>query len=225
MTRILIGLLFTAMLGAAFAGPPIDFEVVCGEDAEATLVGVLSLVEGQAHLALLPDVVCEESFVVVAVGDSELEVGLTWDVDSQTWSLVVGETTYEGDALKVVTVPQEAIAGMLAAHRQRTAAFERAAANRERALERAREEAGELDRDRDRDCEPDCGGGPPIELGPPVTPGPPVEPGPPLKPGPPVEPELPVEPGPPDGLPPAEDPDPPIEVPGPALQGPGHGRS
>jgi hypothetical protein len=83
---------------------------------------------------------------------------------------------------------------MLEAHRQRTAAFERAAANRERALERARDQAGELDRDRDRDCEPDCPGEPPME------------------------------PGPPDGLPPAENPDPPIVVPGPALQGPGHGR-
>jgi hypothetical protein len=194
MTRILIGLLFTAMLGVAFAGPPIDFEVVCGEGEQAPLVGVLSLVEDRAHLALLPDFACEDDLVVVAVGDSELEVGLTWDVDTQTWSLVVGETTYESDAVKVVTVPPEAIAGMLAAHRQRTAAFERAAANRERAQERAREEAGELDRDRDRDCEPDCPGEPP------------------------------VEPGPPDGLPPAENPDPPIEVPGPALQGPGHGR-
>jgi hypothetical protein len=194
MTRILIGLLFTAMLGAAFAGPPIDFEVVCGEDGEVPLVGVLSLVEGSAHLALLPDVVCDDGFFVVAVGDSELAVELTWDADTETWSIVVDGTPYEGDAVKVVTVPPEAIEGMLAAHRLRTAAFERAEANRERAQERARDEAGELDRDRDRDCEPDCGGGPP------------------------------VEPGPPDGLPPAENPDPPIMVPGPALQGPGHGR-
>jgi len=194
MTRILIGLLFTAMLGAAFAGPPIDFEVVCGEGAEAPLVGVLSLVEGNAHLALLPDVLCEDDLVVVSVGDSELELALTWDADTQTWSLVVDSIPYEDDAVKVVTVPPEAIAGMLEAHRRRTAAFERAAANRERAQERARDQAGELDRDRDRDCEPDCAG------------------------------ELPVKRLPPDGLPPAENPDPPIEVPGPALQGPGHGR-
>lgn len=194
MTRILIALLFTAMLGTAFAGPPIDFEVVCGEGEEAPLVGVLSLVEGRAHLALLPDVVCEDVYVVTAVGDSELDVGLAWDTDTQTWSIVVGETTYEGAALKVVTVPPEAIAGMLEAHRRRAAAFERAEANHERAQERARDEAGELDRVRDRDCDPDCGGGPP------------------------------VEPGPPDGLPPAEDPDPPIEVPGPAPQGSRHGR-
>lgn len=194
MIRILIGLLFTAMLGAAFAAPPIDFEVVCGEAEEAPLVGVLSLTEGGAHLALLPDVVCEDDLVVVAVGDTELDVALAWDGDTQTWSIIVDEVSYGDGSVKVVVVPPEAVDGMLAAHRQRTAAFERAAANRERAQERAREEAGELDRDRDRDCEPDCGDGNPDA------------------------------PGPPDGLPPAENPDPPVAVPGPAPQGPGHGR-
>jgi hypothetical protein len=160
MRRILAGTFVLTLLAVALAAPPIDYELTCGEAGE--LIGVLSLTEGQVHVALIEGASCDAEEGIFVVGATEIGVEVKWGAEP----LEVEVTLGEGDAevVDLVVVPCVAIDGMLDAQRLRAAAMEM----RQEAAER-----GETDRDRDRISWDDEGapcdgepGGPPADVPP-----------------------------------------------------------
>jgi len=164
MRRILAGTFVLALLTVAFAGPPIDYELTCGDDGD--LVGVLSLTEGKVRAVLLEGVACEEGVLVVGPeGAPAIAVEIDWAAEPPVVTATVDGT--DAGEVDLDVVPQTAIDGMLDAQRLRAAAMER----RREAAER-----GETDRDRSAwddegapcDGEP---GGPPADVPPGDGPG------------------------------------------------------
>jgi hypothetical protein len=170
--RTLLVLLSLLAIGMAGAQPPVDYTLMCGDDA----IGAASYVAGAYHVVLLAGVTCEGAVTVAE--DEALVVALVRDADGVT-------VTFGADAVvaRVVEVPQQALEGKLNAHANRAAAGhgrETAAAMRER-------------HQPDRPVLPE----PPELPELPVVPEPPIVPGPPdvpLVPELPGLPELPVEP-------------------------------
>ena len=139
MRRILASTFVLALLTVALAAPPIDYELTCGEGGP--LVGVLSLTEGEVHVALVEGVVCQEDvdvFAVVPEGAPTVEVTVDWTAEPIE---PVVEVEGEERSIDLVVVPQVAVDGMLTAQRLRAAAME---------MRREAAERGETDRDRDR---------------------------------------------------------------------------
>jgi len=122
MKRFLIGLLFLAAFGMALA-QPVDYQLSCDIDGEPTVIGVVSVVEDNYHVAVLAGVICDP--VVVTPVDAPFTVELELDAEGD---LVV--TLYFDDPayvfeLTLVEVPQEALAGMQRAQELRAMAMER----------------------------------------------------------------------------------------------------
>ncbi|MBW6457356.1 MAG: hypothetical protein K0A98_15850, partial [Trueperaceae bacterium] len=155
MRRILAGTFALALLAVAFAAPPIDYELTCGEDGG--LIGVLSLTEGKVRVALVEGASCdaEEGIVVVGPeGAPAIGVEVDWDAEPPTATATVAEA--DAEVVDLVVVPEVAIDGMLDAQRLRAAAMEM----RRQAAERGEAERDQgcdqdCDQDRDRDCDQD----------------------------------------------------------------------
>ena len=168
MRNILAAMLVLVLFAAAFAGPPVDYELNCGEGDGAILIGVLSLTEGKVHVALLEDFVCEGVDVVVVGPDLEPEVVVLVDLDAEPpVTVTIDAAPVPVEDVDLVVVPQVAIDGMLTAQRLRTAAME---------MRREAAERGETDRDRiawDDDGAPGDGepGDPPVDVPPGDGPG------------------------------------------------------
>jgi len=167
MRKFLASTFVLALFAVAFAGPPIDYELFCGEDGE--LIGVLSLTEGKVHVALVAEVVCDGVDVFVSGPDGALEIALVvdWDADPPAVTVTINEVDADADDVDLVVVPQVAIDGMLNAQRLRAAAME---------MRREAAERGALDRDRvswDDEGAPGDGepGGPPADVPPGNGPG------------------------------------------------------
>lgn len=171
MKRTLSSLMFLAVFGMALAGPPVDVPLVCGASEDAPVVGVASLVEDQLHLALIAGALeaCTDGVYGVMDGATILTVSYAIEdgavADVQVAIAADPEAT---PSLSYAEVPAVAVEGMLAAVRNREAAFGQA----ERVREPARAQAGGPvgdppmdapgDRDqvrdqlRDQDCDPVC---------------------------------------------------------------------
>lgn len=152
MQRILTSTILLFTLGLAFAQPPVDYTLLCDGD----VVGAASSVDSELHVALDEDLICEGALTVEQDGT----LTVTINVDEVTGETTVTlETEEEGDAdLSGVarTLPEEAIAGMVGAQKNRAAAAahradaqSKADAARERA-EGARDDAAEEHRSEDR---------------------------------------------------------------------------
>lgn len=139
MKRTLIITTFLAILGMALAGPPADFQLMCGEGEEATLVGVANLVEDQLKVALIDGALeaCVDGVYGVADGATVFTMsyvlvdGALTDVQ-----VVFEEDAAYAPALEYEEVPAVAVEGKLGAQQNRAEAFERAAETRARAEER-----------------------------------------------------------------------------------------
>lgn len=160
MRKILAITFVLALFAVAFAGPPIDYELTCGEAGD--LVGVLSLTEGKVRVALVEGFVCDgvDVFVVGPEGAPAITVTATWAMDPPAITVTV-DAVY-AEVVTLVVVPPVAVDGMLNAQRLRAAAMEM----RQQGAER-----GELDRDRvswDDEGAPGDGepGGPPADVPP-----------------------------------------------------------
>jgi len=161
MRKILAGTFALALLAVAFAGPPIDYALTCGEDGEP--IGVLSLTEGKVHVALIEDAFCDVDLVVEGPEDAPaVSVEVDWEAEPPTATATVDEL--DAEIVDLVVVPGVAIDGMLDAQRLRAAAME---------MRREAAERGETDRDRDRSSWDDEGapcdgepGGPPADVPP-----------------------------------------------------------
>lgn len=161
MRKLLASTFVLALLAAAIAAPPIDYELTCGED----LIGVLSLTEGKVHVALVEGASCEaeEGVTVWAPeGAPAISVEVDWEAEPPTATASVDDVAAE--VVDLVVVPEVAIDGMLDAQRLRVAAME---------MRREAAERGETDRDRDRSSWGDDGapgdgepGGPPADVPP-----------------------------------------------------------
>lgn len=138
MQRILVGIFTLALLGAAMAGPPVDYELFCDEVDDASVIGVLSITEGKVHVALLADVACDTVIVAAPDGAPDVAVTLTADDEGLVVGVWIDTEPYAGE-LSVQVVPQVALDGMLTAQRLRHAAMTAAQANQERARERVEE--------------------------------------------------------------------------------------
>jgi len=167
MRRILAGMLLLTLLAVAFAAPPIDYALTCGEGGE--LIGVLSLTEGKVHVALVAELVCDgvDVFVSGPDGAPEIELTVNWNADPPAVTVTIDEAEADADDVDLVVVPLVAIDGMLNAQRLRAAAME---------MRREAAERGALDRDRvswDDEGTPGDGepGGPPADVPPGNGPG------------------------------------------------------
>jgi len=163
MRKFLASTFVLALFAVAFAGPPIDYELLCetgvAPDAVQQLIGVLSLTEGGVHVALVAEVVCDGADVIVSgpVGAPEIGVIVDWDTDPPTVTVTIDEA--DADEVNLVVVPQVAVEGMLNAHRLRAAAMEmRAEAEARRDAARA----GEHDESDDRESSGPPAGVPPV---------------------------------------------------------------
>ena len=138
MKRTLITLMFLATFGVALAGPPVDYQLVCGEGEEAPLVGVASLVDDQLHVALIEGAIeeCDDGVYGVLDGETLFTVSYFLDGEADDVQVEFYGTEYL-PTLTYAEVPDVAVEGMLGAHRLRQAAFERAAQAREQASEHA----------------------------------------------------------------------------------------
>ncbi len=126
MRRILASTL--ALFAVAFAGPPIDYELTCGEGG--TLVGVLSLTQGKVHVAFVAGSVCDVDVVVTGPDAMPaIEVVVRWGTDPLGVTVTIDGADAAIDDVDVVTVmvPAVAVDGMLDAQRLRAAALERRA--------------------------------------------------------------------------------------------------
>lgn len=140
MKRTLFTLMFLATFGMAFAGPPVDVQLVCGTGEDPALVGVASLVEDQLHVALIDGALeeCTEGVYGIADGATVFTVSYTLEDGVVTDVQVVfdADPAY-APTLSYAEVPQVAVEGKLGAQQNREAAFERATQARERAPEHA----------------------------------------------------------------------------------------
>ena len=159
MRKFLASTFVLTLFAMAFAGPPIDYQLTCGEGDEAILIGVLSLTEGKVHVALVAGAECADSTFELKP-DNALTVAIDWTQSPPTISV----TIYGGDAapedVALVIVPQVAIDGMANAQRLRAAAMEmrqEAYAKREAAREGRVEDVGEGEED-------DAPAGPPADV-------------------------------------------------------------
>ena len=118
---VLLSFMLTSM---ATAQPPIDHVLLCGDE----VIGVLSIVDGEVHAALVEGATCEAGELFAVAGEVEYAVTLTIDDDGV---LIEVSIELEADAdpmtAEAAVVPQEALDGMLKARENRAAAFERAA--------------------------------------------------------------------------------------------------
>ena len=146
MLRVLIGAFVLVITGMVAAQPPVDYTVWCGDevigvaslvDAEnAVEIGVASLINGEWHVAIRDDAMCDT--MLVGYYDSP-PFELTLD-DDGTWVVDLDDVVIAS----LVMVPEEAIAGMRGAHVNRAAAMEGRAYGEERAAAaKARRPAGE----------------------------------------------------------------------------------
>ncbi len=135
MLRVLIGAFVLVITGMVAAQPPVDYTVWCGDevigvaslvDAEnAVEIGVASLINGEWHVAIRDDAMCDT--MLVGYYDSP-PFELTLD-DDGTWVVDLDDVVIAS----LVMVPEEAIAGMRGAHVNRAAAMEGRAYGEERA--------------------------------------------------------------------------------------------
>ena len=185
MKRTLFTLMFLATFGMALAGPPVDYQLVCGTGEDAPLVGVASLVEDQLHVALIDGALeaCIDGAYGVADGATVFTVSTTLEDGVVTDVQVAFDADPEYvPALTYIEVPQVAVEGKLGAQQNREAARERATEARARADERlggppmevprggddSEEEVVEADEAADGGKK---GNGPPADLPAPANPG------------------------------------------------------
>jgi hypothetical protein len=139
MRRILTATILPLALGLVLAQPPEDYQIVCDVDGEITVIGVVSLVDGELHAAVQEEWSCEG--VVAVTGDD----GLTVMVDEEDGTVTVSFAPGEGEetvSAEAEALPRVAIEGMRTAQQNRERAMERRAEAHEKA-EQAREAAGE----------------------------------------------------------------------------------
>ena len=155
MTRFLLFALFSFLVaGMATAQPPVDYVLQCDED----VIGVVSLVDGELHAAMVAGETCAEGVLIAVVGDEEFTFSI--DIDDHgvvTITVFLDLDDVDGMSATAVVVPQEAIAGMLTAQVKRAAAMERATLARERRPELpdvAADEADEADEATEAQTEP-----------------------------------------------------------------------
>jgi hypothetical protein len=138
MKRTLLTLMCSTLFGMALAGPPADFQLVCGDDPDA-LVGVAMLVDDELRVSLIDGALdaCTEGVYGVSDGATLFTVhftlldGVVDDVEVMfvEESAVVPSTSF-------AELPEVAIEGKLRAQQNREAALGRATQARERANER-----------------------------------------------------------------------------------------
>lgn len=116
MKRFLLFALFPMLVaGVAAAQPPVDYELVCSaEDVDDVVIGAVSLVDGKLHVALVEDWSCAGT---MWVGEFEADL----DEVGGVWILTIGDLELSAE---VKVLPAVAVAGMLQAQENRTAAFE-----------------------------------------------------------------------------------------------------
>lgn len=154
MQRILTATIFLLTLGLAFGQPPVDYTVLCEVEVEGevetTVVGAASYVDSELRVALDEGWTCEGTLTV----EQDAELTVTIDIDDET-----GETTVtlatdgeeDADLTGVArTVPEEAIAGMVGAQKNRAAAATHRA-DAEAKADAARERAGAARDDSEKD--------------------------------------------------------------------------
>jgi hypothetical protein len=132
VNRILTTALFlmSLMVGIANAQPPVDYTLTC----DGEVIGVVSYVDGQFHVAILEGVTCEG--ILSIAGDETLEVTLEWSDDGAI-------VTIAGEQVLAEEVPEQALAGMVTAQENRAEASENQTRGEEEAAA-ARERAPEL---------------------------------------------------------------------------------
>ncbi len=138
MKRTLFPLMFLATFGMALAGPPVDYQLVCGTGEDASLVGVASLVEDELRVSLIEGALeaCEDGVYGVLGGEAAFTVSFTVLDDELDLQVEFDADPDYVPALEYAELPAVAVAGKLGAQQNREAAFERAAQARERAAER-----------------------------------------------------------------------------------------
>lgn len=175
MKRTLITATFLALFSMAFAGPPVDVQLTCGEGEDAPLVGVASLVEDQVHVALIDGALAACVDGVFAVADGATLFTVTYTVDPDSGAITDVQVAFDDpDDLPELTyqeVPEVAVEGKLGAQQNRAAARERAAEARAHADERgdgppAHARGGgddEEEEEEDEDVEDEASDGPPAD--------------------------------------------------------------
>ena len=142
MQRILTATVFLLTLGLAFGQPPVDYTLLCEVEVEGevqtTVVGAASSVDGELHVALDEDYTpCEGTLSVEQDETLTVDIGLDEETGETTVSL---ETEGDDPVLSAIaqTLPEEAIAGMVGAQKNRAMAAEHRAEAQDKA-EAARE--------------------------------------------------------------------------------------
>ena len=180
MKRTLLTLMFLATFGMALAGPPVDYQLVCGTGEDAPLVGVASLVEDKLNVALIDGALeaCIDGVYGVANGTTAFTVSTTLEDGVLTDVQVVFDEDPEYvPAMTYTEVPQVAVDGKLGAQQNREAARERATEARARAEERARGKHLDVPGDggdgeeEEAEADGEDGDGPPAELPAPASRG------------------------------------------------------
>lgn len=148
MQRILTATIFLLTLGLAFAQPPVDYTLLCeveveveGEVETALVVfGVASYVDDKLHVALDEGVTCKEG--TETVEDETLTVDVVFDTEGEaTVTLATDVEGAEDMSAVAQTLPEEAIAGMVGAQKNRAMAADHREAAQQKADEaRARGE-------------------------------------------------------------------------------------
>jgi len=134
MQRILTATIFLLTLGLAFGQPPVDYTLLCDDG----VVGAASYVDGELHVALDEGYTpCEGTLSVEQDETLTVEIEIDADTGEPTVTL---ETEGDGPDLSAAarTLPEEAIAGMVGAQKNRAMAAEHRAEAQEKA-EAARE--------------------------------------------------------------------------------------
>ncbi len=137
MKRTLLTLMCSTLLGMAIAGPPADYQLVCGDDPSA-LVGVAMLVDGKLRVSLIDGALdaCSDGVYGVSDGTTLFTVHFTLlDGVVDDVEVVFVEESAVVPSITYAELPQVAVEGKLRAQQNREAALERATQARERANE------------------------------------------------------------------------------------------
>ena len=128
----------STLFGMALAGPPADYQLVCGDDPDA-LVGVAMLVDDDLRVSLIDGALdaCTEGVYGVSDGATLFTVHFTLldGVVDDVEVVFVDEPT-DAPSITYKELPEVAVEGKLRAQQNREAARERATQAHERADER-----------------------------------------------------------------------------------------
>jgi hypothetical protein len=131
MKRTLSTLMFLALIGMVLAGPPVDYQLVCGEGPDAPVVGVASLVEDGLRVAYVEGAL--ETCVDGIFGVLDGERVFTLSVTPEGAVAVAFDDAAYAPELTYDEVPEVAVQGMLGAQQNRANARASAMEARERA--------------------------------------------------------------------------------------------